>query len=291
MVANGIPYFHNNPGVGRVRIRVKKFLCAGDLPPFDHPHIYIDMGDDDENVCPYCGTLFAYDPALEAICEPAQCAFRPETAPEPVAPPGDISVVTAPRQPEIAAPPQPQPQPQVSARRAMSIETTSSGVAASFATEDEMRTALDRLRAADSAGLKAYTPMALEDDPGRSRVPLAMLICGLLGVCGMFAMETGANISSYPLDIGGRPKFSWPSFVPIAFEVGVLCAMLGGFFAYLIAARMPKLYDPADEFELMRDAMRDRWVIAMTAGDAQARERARQILERFDPRPEGERPG
>src|SRR5215470_15110919 len=127
MVANGIPYFHNDPGVGRVRIRVKKFMCAGDLPPFDHPHIYIDMGDDNEIVCPYCGTLFAYDPDLMAISEPAQSAFRPEAVRPPVPAPGDISVVSALPQPEFAAPPQPQPQPQVNARRAMSIEATSAG--------------------------------------------------------------------------------------------------------------------------------------------------------------------
>jgi|ERR1700757_1800850 uncharacterized Zn-finger protein len=105
MVANGIPYFHNNPGVRRVRVRAKKFMCAGDPPPFDHPHIFIDMGADNEIVCPYCGTLFAYYPHLEAMCEPAQCEFHPETVPEPVPPPSDINGATFPAQSEFIPPP------------------------------------------------------------------------------------------------------------------------------------------------------------------------------------------
>lgn len=286
MIENGIPNFHNNPGVPCVRVRAKKFMCAGDLPPFDHPHIYIDMGDDNEIICPYCGTLFAYDSQLEAMCEPSQCQFQAEAAPEPVPPPSDISVVTSSSQRKSIPP----PRPDADAAQPMTIETTPEGVAASFGNEKALRAAMHRLQAAHTGVINTYTPVALEDEPKRSRVPLVMLICGLLGAGGIFAMETGANVSSYPLDIGGRPKFSWPPFVPIAFEAGVLSAMLGGFFAYLFAARMPKLYDPDDEFGLMRDATRNRWVIAIRTGDAQARERAREILDGRESRQDGEMP-
>jgi hypothetical protein len=172
----------------------------------------------------------------------------------------------------------------------MITETAQDGVAVSFGSEEELRAALESLRAAHSGAVQTYTPAALKDECAKSPVPLVMLIAGLLGVCGAFAMESFANMVSYPLDIGGRPKFSWPSFVPIAFEIGVLCAMLSGFFAYLIAARMPKLYDPADDFELMRDAMRNRWVMAIRTGDAQARERAREILNSLQSKRDGEMP-
>lgn len=69
-------------------------MCAGDLPPFDHPHVYIDMGDDNEILCPYCATLFTYDPALAGLCEPADCIFDPDIG-EPPPPASDISIVTA----------------------------------------------------------------------------------------------------------------------------------------------------------------------------------------------------
>ncbi|HET6375816.1 MAG TPA: zinc-finger domain-containing protein [Methylocella sp.] len=83
MAAQGTPYFHNQPGVAKIRIGAKEFMCTGALPPFDHPHIFIDMGDDNEAVCPYCSTHYVYDAALHGGCEPAECLYTPETGPEP----------------------------------------------------------------------------------------------------------------------------------------------------------------------------------------------------------------
>jgi hypothetical protein len=33
-------------------------------PPHDHPHVYINMGDQDAILCPYCATRYRYDPRL-----------------------------------------------------------------------------------------------------------------------------------------------------------------------------------------------------------------------------------
>ena len=48
------PKFHNEVGVPIVRIGSREFKCIGDKPPQDHPHIYLNMGDAREIVCPYC---------------------------------------------------------------------------------------------------------------------------------------------------------------------------------------------------------------------------------------------
>lgn len=58
------PRFHNTNGVESITIGVKEFMCIGAEPPQDHPHVFLDMGDDSEKVCPYCSTLFKHDPAL-----------------------------------------------------------------------------------------------------------------------------------------------------------------------------------------------------------------------------------
>jgi hypothetical protein len=53
-------------------------MCVGAAPPFDHPHVFLDMGDGDELVCPYCSTLFRYRPDLDGLdTRPPGHLYRP----------------------------------------------------------------------------------------------------------------------------------------------------------------------------------------------------------------------
>lgn len=78
MAEHTTPHFHNQPGVAQIRIGAKEFMCVGALPPFDHPHVFIDMGDDKDAICPYCSTHYVYDASLHGGCEPPECAFQPK---------------------------------------------------------------------------------------------------------------------------------------------------------------------------------------------------------------------
>lgn len=76
MAGGKTPHFHNSEGHPRIEIGVKEFMCVGANPPYDHPHVFLDMGDDSSKVCPYCSTLFAFNPALHGEeTVPAGCAF------------------------------------------------------------------------------------------------------------------------------------------------------------------------------------------------------------------------
>lgn len=78
MAENIVPHFHNNPGVPVIEIGTKEFQCVGETPPFDHPHVFLDMGDADEIICPYCSTLYRHDPSLAShSARPPECALVP----------------------------------------------------------------------------------------------------------------------------------------------------------------------------------------------------------------------
>ncbi len=81
MAKIGVPHFHNDIGVEKIHIGVKEFQCMGARPPMDHPHIYLDMGADDQIVCPYCSTLYVYDATLRPDqTDPPYCLFEPQEA-------------------------------------------------------------------------------------------------------------------------------------------------------------------------------------------------------------------
>ncbi len=79
MSEHSTPHYHNQPGVKQVRVGAKEFMCVGALPPFDHPHVFLDMGAADEAICPYCSTLYVYDAALHGGADPAECVYHPES--------------------------------------------------------------------------------------------------------------------------------------------------------------------------------------------------------------------
>ena len=81
MAKIGVPHFHNDIGVEKIHIGVKEFQCMGARPPMDHPHVYLDMGADDQIVCPYCSTLFNCDANLRPDqTDPPYCLFEPQEA-------------------------------------------------------------------------------------------------------------------------------------------------------------------------------------------------------------------
>ncbi len=81
MADDAVPHFANDAGAEMVTIGVKEFQCMGARPPFDHPHVFLDMGAEAQVLCPYCSTLFVHDARLKADeSEPAGCIVSDQNA-------------------------------------------------------------------------------------------------------------------------------------------------------------------------------------------------------------------
>jgi hypothetical protein len=154
---------------------------------------------------------------------------------------------------------------------------------AGFDSLQGLQQALERLTEAGIEVLETYTPGPVRREVAGSTLPLAMCAAGMAGFVACFALMTYADAVAYPLNIGGRPAFAWPAFVPIAFEVGALCAMVAGFFGYFMVCRMPQLYDPVDECDSVRRASRDGWFVAIATSGPEGEARARTLLDALQP--------
>lgn len=73
-MAHAVPHLANDQGVEKILVGVKEFQCMGARAPFDHPHVYLDMGGDAQVLCPYCSTLYIFDARLHATeTDPKHC--------------------------------------------------------------------------------------------------------------------------------------------------------------------------------------------------------------------------
>jgi uncharacterized Zn-finger protein len=76
-----VPHFHNDAGVSVIEIGSQEFMCVGANPPFDHPHVFLDLGNDNEIICPYCSTLYRYAADLKAgEARPPECVLKDKVA-------------------------------------------------------------------------------------------------------------------------------------------------------------------------------------------------------------------
>lgn len=145
---------------------------------------------------------------------------------------------------------------------------------AEFPTAASLLAAAARLHAAGYRHTDAYTPFPVEGlsealGLPRSYVPLGTLLGGLIGAAGGYFMCWYANVINYPLNIGGRPHNSWPAWIPLTFELGVLGAALTGTIVMLVANGLPRLHHPVFDVPGFERASQDRFFLAIDPADPQ----------------------
>ena len=123
------------------------------------------------------------------------------------------------------------------------------GIVARFESPEALVAAAEQTRDAGYTRTDAHVPFpvhGLAEALGvpRSRLAVLVLIAGTLGAIGGYALQYWVSVVAYPVNVGGRPYVSWPSWIPVIFECTVLAAALTAFIGMLALNRLPELYHP-----------------------------------------------
>lgn len=157
---------------------------------------------------------------------------------------------------------------------------------AEFSDADSLVSAAIGLKQEGHQLLDAFTPFRVPelDDvipvrPGRVR--LAMLLGGLAMAAFAYFLQWYSSVIDYPLNTGGRPLHSWPVFLLVPFEVGMLAAALSGFVAFLWNCRLPRLYHPVFDTTNFARATQDRFfLLAAQTAEEERTASLREALKR-----------
>ena len=167
---------------------------------------------------------------------------------------------------------------------------------AEFDGPDKILAAAKAAYAAGYRRMDAYSPLpihGLSEAIGLEKtiLPRIVLAGGICGGIGGFSLQYWASVINYPINIGGKPLNSWPSFIPVTFECTILLAALSAVFGMLALNGLPQPYHPVFNVERFERASRDRFFLCIEARDKQFdRKATREFLASLNPREVNEVP-
>jgi hypothetical protein len=147
------------------------------------------------------------------------------------------------------------------------------GLMAEFRDTGAVVAAARRAREAGYTRMDAYTPFPIEELSEalgwrtRGRLPKLVLMGGLAGAAAGYGLQYYAAVIAYPINVGGRPLHSWPSFIPITFEMMILFAALTAVLGMLALNGLPRPYHPVFNAPGFALASSDRFFLCIESSD------------------------
>ena len=123
------------------------------------------------------------------------------------------------------------------------------GTMAEFDSAQHLVDAARRTHEAGYRKIDAYSPFPVEglaDAIGfhKNNVPLVALIGAIIGGLSGYFMQYWIAVIDYPINVGGRPFHSWPSFIIVTFEMTILFGAISAVFGMLALNGLPMPYHP-----------------------------------------------
>jgi len=169
------------------------------------------------------------------------------------------------------------------------LEAEVYGLIAEFETAGQLLKAARRAREAGYRKMDAYSPFPIEglsEEVGfhHTGLPAIVLTAGIIGALTGFGMQYWMTKIDYPINVGGRPLNSWPSFIPVTFELTILFAALAAVIGMIVLNGLPMPYHPVFGAPRFTRASQDRFFLAIEATDAKFdRKDTRAFLESLAP--------
>ena len=151
------------------------------------------------------------------------------------------------------------------------MPTSTTGVLGDFYLPDDALAAAARVRDAGWTHFDMLTPFpvhGMEDAMGQKRswIPWATLGLAAFGILFAQGFQNYVMVWDWPMNFGGKPHASWPAFVPITFELMVLCAAIGSAIIAIIAGKRDTVPQPPP-MQVNTGATVDRFVLWISATD------------------------
>lgn len=162
------------------------------------------------------------------------------------------------------------------------------GVTAEF---DNPTALVNAARAASEKGyrkLDAYSPFPIEElndvlHLHKNKLPLIVLIGGITGGLTGFLLQCYITMWDFPINIGGRPLFSWPAYIIITFELTILFAAISAVLGLLALCGLPMPYHPMFNVPRFATASRNRFFLCIESADPLFdHDRTAEFLETLD---------
>ena len=166
----------------------------------------------------------------------------------------------------------------------MNGDSRSYGLLAEFATPEQLVAAASEARRAGYHSLEAFTPFPVEGleelaDRHSILLPLLALAGALIGGGLIYLLQVYMNAIDYPLNVGGRPLHSWPTFLPVTAIVAILAAAVTVTFGMFALNRLPRFHHPLFNIPAFARATQDRFFLCIAADDVLfSREETRSFL-------------